>query len=178
MKGAHRFLGHLINTKIQSNIIQGVEIGVWKGELSEYLLSNFDNMMLYMVDFYLPACTNGKWEQKDITEAMVLAHSRTLDFADRRIFITADSSKTSELFKKESLDFIYIDGDHSYEGVKKDLIKWYPIIKSGGLMVGHDYNGKMDKKGTFGVKKAVDEFGIETNHVITISKHLVWWFIK
>jgi hypothetical protein len=56
---------------------------------------------------------------------------------------------------------IYIDGDHSYEGCKKDLEIAYKKCKSGGYIMGHDYEMNM-KKATreyfFGVKRAVDEF--------------------
>lgn len=51
------------------------------------------------------------------------------------------------------IDFLYIDGDHSYEGVKKDIKMWFPKVKSGGLIGGDDYGG-----GFVRVKQAVDEF--------------------
>jgi hypothetical protein len=58
---------------------------------------------------------------------------------------------------------IYIDGDHSYNGVKKDLMNAYNKIKDHGYIMGHDYEMNMEKARNtydFGVKKAVDEFCI------------------
>jgi len=45
----------------------------------------------------------------------------------------------------EHLDFIYIDGDHSYAGVLRDLAAAYPKVKRGGLIMGHDYGINWDK---------------------------------
>ena len=55
--------------------------------------------------------------------------------------------------KDDSLDFIYIDGDHSYEAVKRDLELYLPKLKKGGLMCGHDY----DKDAWLGCCEAIDE---------------------
>jgi hypothetical protein len=43
-------------------------------------------------------------------------------------------------FKDESMDFIFVDGDHSYEGTLADCIAYYPKLKKGGFFCGHDYN--------------------------------------
>jgi predicted O-methyltransferase YrrM len=55
------------------------------------------------------------------------------------------------------LDFVYIDGDHSYEGVKIDLEISLRKLKPGGLITGDDYGPGNWWQG--GVKRAVDEFG-------------------
>jgi len=55
-----------------------------------------------------------------------------------------------ELFQ-EPLKMLFIDGDHSYEGMKKDL-KWIPWIQKGGRVLFHDYCARL------GVTKAVDEY--------------------
>jgi predicted O-methyltransferase YrrM len=69
------------------------------------------------------------------------------------------SEEASSHFEDESLDFVYIDGDHTYNAVTLDLEKWYPKVKKGGLFYGHDYYWeknfilpRMD------VKPAVDAF--------------------
>jgi hypothetical protein len=69
-------------------------------------------------------------------------------------------------------DIIYIDGDHSYSGVKTDLQNAHKKIKSGGYIMGHDYEMNMQKANhiyNFGVKQAVDEF-CETYNCKIISK--------
>lgn len=49
------------------------------------------------------------------------------------------SQNAHTLIEDESLDFIYIDGDHTYMGVKEDIQNYLPKLKKGGLMAGHDY---------------------------------------
>ena len=51
----------------------------------------------------------------------------------------------------EFFDFIYIDADHEYESVKKDIEAWIPRLRSGGIIAGHDYIGYR------GVHDAVNE---------------------
>jgi len=62
-----------------------------------------------------------------------------------------DSVEASKLYDDESLEFVYVDASHYYENVKNDLTYWYPKVKSGGVIAGHDYQYA-------GVKLAVDEF--------------------
>ena len=50
-----------------------------------------------------------------------------------------------------SLDFVFIDGDHAYEGVKRDIQDWIPLVKTNGTICFHDYRDAP------GVKRAVDE---------------------
>lgn len=60
--------------------------------------------------------------------------------------------------KTRRIDFLWIDGDHSYEGVKKDIEDWLPLVKENGYIAFHDYRDAP------GVKKAVDELS-ESNRV-------------
>lgn len=55
-------------------------------------------------------------------------------------------------YKDNSLDFVFIDAAHDYESVKKDINAWFPKVKDGGTIAGHDYAWCDD------VKKAVHEF--------------------
>lgn len=53
--------------------------------------------------------------------------------------IRSDSVEAAKNYLDQSVDFAFIDGDHSYEGCKRDIIAWLPKIKSGGILAGHDY---------------------------------------
>lgn len=64
------------------------------------------------------------------------------------------SVMAARLYLDESLDFIFIDADHSYESVKEDIVAWYPKLKPGGVLSGHDYRSNHFP----GVSLAVDEF--------------------
>lgn len=72
--------------------------------------------------------------------------------------IKSDSIKAASFYEDDSVDFLFIDGSHEYEDVKNDLITWFPKVKKGGVMAGHDYTGDWKS-----VRKAVDEFSFEYN---------------
>ena len=177
-KRAYKFLCKLIEDNISGASISGCEVGVWKGHLSEYLLATFSNLNLLMVDNYQPGETNSSSKKIDIQEALIEACGRTDMFAARRVMIITQSEKATDLVPDNSLDFVYIDADHTEEGVRTDLEAWYSKVKSGGIVSGHDYNGRGDKSGRFGVKKAVDEFAEKYGYEVMSGHYLVWWFIK
>jgi predicted O-methyltransferase YrrM len=80
-------------------------------------------------------------------------------------------------FKDESLDFIYIDGDHTYEGCKKDVELWWPKLRVGGLFSGHDYKNR--PRNNKEAKRAVDEYfdklGITVNKTMGERCPSFWW---
>ena len=86
-------------------------------------------------------------------------------------------------FPDEFFDFIYIDADHTYEGVKCDLNDWYPKTKTGGVFCGHDYtnktHGSIRGPFKFGVARAVDEF-VKERGITTFftAPNLVWGVLK
>ena len=75
---------------------------------------------------------------------------------DGRVEIHKDFS-TNINFPKSYFNWVYIDGNHSYEFVLKDLNHYYPLIMKGGFLCGDDY-GWTDWHCKKGPKKAVDEF--------------------
>ena len=53
-------------------------------------------------------------------------------------FVTGDSSTVGKTWTKP-IDLLVVDGDHSFEGCRKDIISWWPHVKRGGLAFFHDY---------------------------------------
>jgi hypothetical protein len=127
---------------------KAVEVGVSRGGYSKYILENC-NMSLDSID---PWEFNA--EQGTPEESYRLCQARLSPFGDRSRMIKAYSPQASELYENDSLDFVYIDGLHDYESVKKDIIAWFPKVKKGRLLCGHDYNTIKWP----GVTKAVTEF--------------------
>ena len=89
-------------------------------------------------------------------------------------------------FSDECFDFIYIDADHTFKGCYQDIIDWYPKVKKGGILCGHDYKAVRNirtKEGEilklkYGVIEAVDKFTKEKNLEFFILKPIVWAIIK
>ena len=67
--------------------------------------------------------------------------------------IRSPSLEASKLYLDRSIDFVFIDADHSYESVRADIAAWFPKVKRGGVIAGDDYGGAW-----YGVKRAVDEY--------------------
>jgi predicted O-methyltransferase YrrM len=63
------------------------------------------------------------------------------------------------ILRGEPLDFLFIDGDHTYEGAKADWLQYSPLVRKGGLVVFHDIAGNYD---TTQVKRLWDE--VKPNH--------------
>ncbi|OWS70099.1 class I SAM-dependent methyltransferase [Polynucleobacter campilacus] len=82
--------------------------------------------------------------------------SNLLKFEGRAKLIREKSWAAADQFKDGSFGLVYIDGDHTYEGIKKDLNAWYPKVSKGGVICGDDI-------GWVGVKQAVDEFFVGMN---------------
>ncbi len=62
------------------------------------------------------------------------------------------SDKASLLFDDETLDFVFIDASHVYDEVTRDISCWYPKVKKGGIIAGHDFISRFD------VPDAVQDF--------------------
>lgn len=141
----------------------GVEIGVLKGVTSKQLLDNLPNLkILNMVDPWrgdkeflnsLDDSRNIKnWNYEKLYEEV---KNKFSIYDEKANIIRATSKEASKYFNDKSVDFIFIDGNHSYESVKEDIELWYPKIKIGGWITGHDYDNSIwDKEG---VVQAVDE---------------------
>lgn len=74
------------------------------------------------------------------------------DTKDYILLVEMTSNEAVEFWKKDSIDFCFVDGLHTYEGVMDDLTNYWPLIKKGGIFAGHDYTSAPP------VKKAVDRF--------------------
>lgn len=94
-----------------------------------------------------------------------------------------DSVALASEFQDGGLDWAYIDADHHYANVKADLAAWFPKVRPGGLVAGHDYVRYSD----MGVIEAVDEFAREHGYKVSVTTddqpwHGVlfptWYFIK
>ena len=72
----------------------------------------------------------------------------------------------------EPLDYVYIDGNHSYEYVKSDLETYYPLLSDRGIIAGHDFTG-----GGLGVVRAVADFAAENNVQLNLEPHSSDWYI-
>jgi len=106
----------------------------------------------------------------------------------RAIILKEMSVEASNRFGNNTLDFCYIDGDHSLEGIYSDIVSWFPKIRVGGILAGHDYkdgrnSGIQDYHGGqlfYRIKTVVDDYCQRYGHKLNVVGGIVksWWFVK
>ena len=146
-----------------------VEIGVFQGDFAE-TLAKTNPKQLYLVDCWEAGGTcSGDVDGNNMKhfssgEELWDSVKGRYEFYPNVSIHRQYSSEFLKTLENLSIDAIYIDGDHSYKGVKEDLNNAFPKVKKGGWIMGHDYEMNMKKAKhvyEFGVKQAVDEFCVE-----------------
>lgn len=142
----------------------GVEIGVHRGANAERILKQLNIKKLYLIDPYIRYQNMMRDRSKD----KATANKRLKSFSSTVEWIYERSNKASE-HVPNNLDFVYIDGNHDEKHVQEDIQLYYPKIKKGGLLGGHDFAGKFP-----GVVKAVIKFVKATGFEVDVDAH-DWW---
>ena len=151
------------SSQIENPVI--CEIGVFKGEFFKYILDTCEPESLEGVDVFSGVAGSGDQDgnhpiQVDMNEVYIQLKDT---YVDNPIvsFHKDYSDKFLEKQSNDKYDIIYIDADHTYEAVKKDIEIAFDKIKDGGFIMGHDYElnkNKCEHNWSFGTKQAVDEF--------------------
>jgi hypothetical protein len=158
--------GDLLNLLPKGSI--GAEIGVWRGDFSSRLLQDARPARLHLVDpwkfemgfdyeraWYGGAVAKNQAEMDGIYESVLRRFAKEVE-AGVVLVHRGPSASIGMQFDDAYLDWVYIDGNHLYEYVKKDLEVFALKVKPGGLLAGDDYG----VRGWWehGVTRAVDEF--------------------
>lgn len=135
-----------------------VELGSWTGKSAAYCIVELINKPLNKFDFYCVDTWEGAEEHQeyDIIKKQQLESIFNNNMSLVNGYyksIKSYSHKAAKKFQDNSIDFCYVDADHSYEGVTKDLHAWWPKVKSGCYFGGDDYT-----KGWPEVQQAVNDF--------------------
>jgi predicted O-methyltransferase YrrM len=114
----------------------GVEIGTEQGRFADCLLRKIPDLDLTVVDCWEPYEGYRENMGDHITEYEKRARER---LEGRCKIIKAYSMDAVREFEDESLDFVYIDGNHNFINCANDISEWSKKVKVGGLIMGHDY---------------------------------------
>lgn len=156
------------------NKLVGVEIGVLKGENSLSILRCLKMKKLYLIDPYLDydGYDMMDFKSETIEETYQIAKKNLSEFGNRIELIRKLSEDTVNEIP-DNLDFVYIDGNHKYPYVKKDIELFYPKVKNGGVIGGDDF-----ALHAMGVPRAVMDFIDENNIKKYRNKYEDWWITK
>ena len=146
----------------------GAEIGVDRGRFSEYMMK-YTDISLLLVD---------PWRWKLRGESRYKSTMRRMKpYGERATIDRRDSFDAVRDVADESLDFCYIDGDHTFDYVMTDIIWWARKVRMGGVVAGHDYY--RFRRG--GVVPAVDVYTQQhniTRWFLTDEKEATWFWLK
>ena len=122
-----------------------VEVGSWKGKSSAYMgviIANSNKGIKFdCVDTWLGSTEHIEIMKNlgnDLLYSTFINNMKPLEGYYNAVRMSSvDASKT---YKNESLDFVFIDASHECERVKEDIEAWFPKVKIGGYLAGHDYD--------------------------------------
>ena len=140
-----------------------VEVGSWKGKSSAFMATEIIRSQK-QIKFDCVDTWEGSPEHQaggQFEDAHVINNTLFDEFVKNMLpvhmhyrAIKLMSTQAASQYEDQSLDFVFLDGDHSYASVKEDILAWLPKVKSGGFLGGHDYG----PPGLFpGVAQAVHE---------------------
>lgn len=164
---------------------RGVEVGVFRGALSGYLLRKGVSR-LFMVDNWLPADKQperyrrtrdycARLSVKEASANRALAQDVAARSGGRATIIERSSAEAARLINDRSMDFVFLDADHSYAGVKADLAAWVPKVRPGGWICGHDYRNAMPEFDFSGVDRAVNEWASLWGVPVEADDNFTWF---
>jgi SAM-dependent methyltransferase len=140
----------------------GVELGVKQGEFAEETLTAWPGVSAYyLVDPWVHQADYADIANvADATHNAFMAEAlgRTAKFGAKVKVVRKFSFDAAGDFDDCSLDYVYVDAVHDYEGALRDILDWWPKLKPGGVLAGHDYLDQINLAGVFGVKSAADRF--------------------
>jgi hypothetical protein len=178
--GRFKDMPRLLN---ELNFKEGAEIGVYEGAYSRILLKQIPGLHLIGVDLWDGYPGFKDYETKDLIQARFTAMENVKGF--NCDLMQGWSNEIADRIPDESLDFIFIDGNHAYEWVVWDMYKWIPKVKKGGIVYGHDYDDYTNHRSrwkTMNVVNAVNgymsSYRISPWFVITNNKNKCWMFVK
>jgi len=135
-----------------------VEIGVWQGRSAVYLAELIRELNLPIKFFAIDNFTGGPEVMEQLNKLpkplieIVKDNIEAAGVGEYVTLIQDDSADSAQRFLDDSVDFAFIDASHQYDAVRRDIAAWWPKIRSGGTLAGHDYGNWP------GVTQAVNEF--------------------
>lgn len=149
---------HLLKDKTDLVI---AEIGVFRGESTLAMFEYLNIKRAYLIDPFDITIAN-QFNASDGTNHHLHARlfqdtkDKLSKYQDKIVWLTDISENVYNKIQDYELDFIFIDGAHTYDAVYKDLTLYYQKVKMNGVIAGDDFSNKF-RKDNFGVIEAVND---------------------
>ena len=168
-----------------------VEVGVQTGMNALAMYNALNPRMMYLVDRYVvytpqeialsklvqAEVIEGTWDQAQLDKYKSMAMAVVADTRHEFLF---EESRVASLHVPDELDMVYLDATHDECNVLVDIACWWPKVRIGGIMSGHDYKSR-DVNPKPGVQLAVDHiFGkVSSGRGLDGQRGgLDWWVVK
>jgi hypothetical protein len=119
---------------------RGAELGVRKGATFLKTLAACPQLTLIGVDLWANQPDGPGPQRTDHADCELQVRQSAQRFGPRAVLLKDWTHRAVTQVPDGSLDFVFIDADHSTEGVRRDIQGWTPKLKPGGCMMGHDIN--------------------------------------
>ncbi len=164
-----------IKNKEEKDSLVGIEIGTFEGDNAESILKTLPIKRLYLVDPYKEyEAYKNDTAFNYLRSAELKARKKLRKFNNKIMWVKKNSAEALR-DTPNNLDFVYIDGNHSYEFVKEDMKNYYKKLKIGGVLAGHDIENGIELND--GVTRAFVEF-VNENHLKPYILYPDWWIVK
>lgn len=169
-------IGLVEEIKKLGDSITGCEIGISYGFNLVYFLDELPSIKkVYAIDPYLPYDDGpGGFVTEEVIEKVKSLFLQNISAHRTKVeFLNKTATEAADLIPDNSLDYIFIDGDHSYDNALQDMKNYYKKVKNGGIFAGHDYY----LPGVFG---AVGDFRRDMKIVkpVLTCENSVWYWVK
>lgn len=156
----------------QREDIIAAEIGVWEGSHANILQNQLNIEKFYLIDPYdaYEEYEETKSKANKMREAEETAHRRMEEYENVVWIKNRSDEATNQI--EGPLDYVYIDGNHKYDYVKRDIEEYYQLLKPNGIIAGHDFSASWP-----GVIVAVTEFAEETDVEYNLEPCGSDWYI-
>lgn len=160
--------------------LDGAEVGVRAGDFSVVLLEAFPQLQLTGIDSYPEYQDGDKFITRDMQDKWKKQLGRNINkikAKGRFELLELDSLEAAANCPAAFFDFLFLDACHDYKPTINDLVHWFPKVRDGGILCGHDFKWE-------GVEKAVREFTTVYGKKLEYQEHYdggradVWWLIK
>ena len=168
--------GDLLNSR--GLVGEAVEVGTHRGIWAEQLLTRWTGRTLHLVDpwqFKLPGSVDDISVMENREAHYHEAMARLDRFSGRWTVHRRTSAEAVTGFDDSSLDFVYIDGNHAYEFVRDDVASWWPKVKPGGILAGHDWGGEWKRNVRRAVLEHACPLGLRVWLVDDRDGYRSWW---
>jgi predicted O-methyltransferase YrrM len=142
-----------------------IEVGVQAGWFAKKFLETWPSGTEYWcIDLW--AAQKHYADNANVGDAAQLAlmretQDRLSAWSNKVHYIRNYSSIAVNQFKDNSIDFIYLDARHDYTGVMEDLVMYYPKLREGGIIAGHDYYNADEVRAISNMDWSIDANGVK-----------------